>query len=217
MAIAGRQTKTFDDKTILNPKIGSIAAHGEEFVLALSPDQEMVEILRLPDQPYAADADAAFATQIGKPGSYVGRLHGAKAMALTRDGNTFLVLEEVNNRIQAFNTNGVPVKYFGGTASEIALQQWPEDAGKQLTYLDMSLEYAGYLYVLSYEDAGSDPNQYRLDIYTPGGLKLARTRGVSAGRLTVDQWRAVYTLNYELLVWSAQHPEPSVSLWGTSQ
>ena len=78
-----------------SPKIGSIAAHGQEFVLALSPDLEMVEILRLPEQPYATDAEAAFATQIGKEGDYVGLLKGSRAMALTRDGNVFLVLEEV--------------------------------------------------------------------------------------------------------------------------
>jgi hypothetical protein len=199
-----------------SPKIGSIAAHGDEFVLALSPDLEMVEILRLPKAPYAQDADAAYATQIGKEGEYVGRLKGSRALALTRDGNTFLVLEETNNRIQAFNTNGVVVKYFGGTASAITLRQWPEDADKQITYLDMSLEYGGHLYVLSYEGAGDAPGHYRLDIYDPRGVKLARTRGVPAARLVVDQWRALYTLNFELLVGPNQRPEPSVSLWAAS-
>ena len=80
----------------------------------------------------------------------------------------------------------------------------------------MSLEYGGYLYVLSYEGAGDAPNYYRLDIYDPKGVKLARTCGVSAARLTVDQWRAVYTLNFELLIGPNQRPEPSVSLWATS-
>jgi hypothetical protein len=198
-----------------SPKIGSIAAHGAEFLLALSPDLEMIEILRLPKQPYAQDSDAQYATQIGKPGSYVGRLHGSRAMALTRDGNTFLVLEETNNRIQAFNTNGQVVKYFAGQ-SEIPLRQWEEDQAKQITYLDMNLEYGGYLYVLSYEGAGDKPELYRLDIYDPSGQKLARTIGVSAARLAVDQWRAVYTLNFELLIGRNQRPEPSVSLWATS-
>jgi hypothetical protein len=198
-----------------SPKIGSIAAHGAEFLLALSPDLEMVEILRLPKQPYAQDSDAQYATQIGKPGSYVGRLKGSRAMALTRDGNTFLVLEETNNRIQAFNTNGQVVKYFAGQ-SEIPLRQWEEDQAKQITYLDMNLEYGGYLYVLSYEGAGDKPELYRLDIYDPSGQKLARTTGVSAARLVIDQWRAVYTLNFELLIGPNQRPEPSVSLWATS-
>ena len=49
-----------------SPKIGSIAAHGDEFVLALSPDLEMVEILRLPKEPYPRDADAAYATQTAR-------------------------------------------------------------------------------------------------------------------------------------------------------
>lgn len=196
-------------------KIKSIATHGEEFVLALSPDQEMVEILRLPDKPYSSDAKAHFAHQIGKTGNYVGRLHGAKAMAVTRDGNTFLVLEDTNNRIQAFSVNGIPVKYFGGTASQVVLRQWPEDAGNTISYLDMSLEYSGYIYVLSLEEPGNDIALYRLDIYNPDGSRLSRTRGIAAARLTTDQWRAVYTLNYEMLTpqLTNQRPEPSVSLW----
>jgi hypothetical protein len=138
-------------------------------------------------------------------------------MALTRDGKTFLVLEETNNRIQAFNTNGEVVKYFAG-ASEVTLRQWEEDhdQAKQITYLDMSLEYGGHIYVLSYEGAGDKVEHYRLDIYDPKGQKLARTRGVSAARLVVDQWLAVYTLNFELLIGRNQRPEPSVSLWATS-
>jgi hypothetical protein len=136
-------------------------------------------------------------------------------MALTRDGNSFLVLEETNNRIQAFNTNGEVVKYFAGE-SEIPLRQWDEDQGKQITYLDMNLEYGGYLYVLSYEGSGDKPELYRLDIYDPSRQKLARTAGVSAARLVIDQWRAVYTLNFELLIGPNQRPEPSVSLWATS-
>lgn len=204
-------------------KITRIAAHGSEFLLALSPDREMVEILRLPKTPYANDADAPYATQIGKQGELVGLLHGARAMALTRDGNTFLVLEEQNNRIQAFNTNGVPVKYFGDEVF-VPLRQWPEDKEKDqhndfaltLTYLDMSLEYGGHIYVLSYEGQGDKPDDYRLDIYTPTGEKLARTRGVAAAKLTVDHWRAVYTMNFELLIGANQRPEPSVSEWTTS-
>ena len=65
-----------------SPKIGSIAAHGDEFVLALSPDLEMVEILRLPKQPYGKDTEAEYASQIGKEGRYVGLLKGSRAMAL---------------------------------------------------------------------------------------------------------------------------------------
>ncbi|HYO84809.1 MAG TPA: hypothetical protein VES20_25630 [Bryobacteraceae bacterium] len=198
--------------------IKSVAVHGTEFVLALNPEKEMVEILKLPDAPYARDGVAHFATQVGKQGEYVGRLHGAVAMALTRDGNTFLVLEQANNRIQAFNVNGVPVKYFAGSSSETVLRQWPEDLGRTITYLDMSLEYGGYIYVLSYEEPGTETVQYRLDTYNPDGTKLSRTRSVPAAKLTVDQWRAVYTLNYELLPpeLTNQRPEPSVSLWAAS-
>jgi hypothetical protein len=85
------------------------------------------------------------------------------------------------------------------------------------TYLDLAVEFTGYIYILS-----QDTSQvFRLDIYHPnqtGTNPICTTRNINAGRLTVDFWRNVYTLNYEVL----QLPnnggyngvtEPSVSLW----
>ena len=62
--------------------------------------------------------------------------------------------------------------------------------------------------------------QYRLDLYHPeqtGNQPIATTFDVNAARLTVDFWRNVYTLNYEVLRLpngnAAGLTEPSVSLW----
>ena len=67
--------------------------------------------------------------------------------------------------------------------------------------------------------SGSPPI-FRLDLYHPaqsGSQPIATTTGINAGRLCVDFWRSVYTLNYEVLkLPSGQVPaltEPSVSLW----
>jgi hypothetical protein len=82
------------------------------------------------------------------------------------------------------------------------------------------VEYTGYLYVLSY-NIGS--NRYRLDVYHPGQATtnpITTTFDVNADKLTVDFWRNVYTLNYEVLrlPGGAVPPitEPSVSLWTPS-
>ncbi len=76
-------------------------------------------------------------------------------------------------------------------------------------YLDMAVEYAGYIYVLSY---GVSTGIYRLDIYKPDGAWLSQTANVNAGALSLDFWRNVYTLNYEALI-SRGITSPSVSLW----
>ena len=80
-------------------------------------------------------------------------------------------------------------------------------------YLDLAVEYTGFMYVLSY-NLGT--NVYRLDIYHPSQATtspISKTMNVNAGKLTVDFWRNVYTLNYEVLQSSMGQAEPSVSLW----
>ena len=97
---------------------------------------------------------------------------------------------------------------------------WPraflERAGYAPDYLDLAVEFTGYLYVVS-----ADPNNnHRLDIYHPsqkGTQPICTTLHVNAAKLAVDFWRSVYTLNYEVLqLPSGVIPEftaPSVSLW----
>ena len=50
-----------------------------------------------------------------------------------------------------------------------------------------------------------------------GTQPLCSTPGVNAGKLTVDFWRGVYTLNNDVIVRDDSAPprltEPSVSLW----
>jgi hypothetical protein len=85
--------------------------------------------------------------------------------------------------------------------------------GAGVTYLSMSTELKGYIYVLSYTGDGSSVTDYRLDIYQPNGPWLARTQGVNAAKIVVDMWRNLYTLNYESLLGPGGRTEPSVSTW----
>jgi hypothetical protein len=82
------------------------------------------------------------------------------------------------------------------------------------------VEFTGYLYVLSFN---RQTVEYRMDVYHPeqtGTAPISTTLGVNAARLTVDFWRSVYTLNYEVLQVPAgvaqALTEPSVSLWTPS-
>jgi LBP / BPI / CETP family, C-terminal domain len=85
--------------------------------------------------------------------------------------------------------------------------------GLEVTYLSMSTELKGYIYVLSYVGAGRSVTDYRLDIYQPNGPWLARTAGVNAAKVVVDMWRNLYTLNYESFQGPGGRTEPSVSTW----
>ena len=80
----------------------------------------------------------------------------------------------------------------------------------------MSVDPTGYIYVLSYTGDGSQPSDYRLDVYTPDGTWLFRTPGVTAGQLVVDPFRVVFTENYEMITGPNSCPQPSVSEWTAS-
>ena len=87
------------------------------------------------------------------------------------------------------------------------------DQPSAVTYMSMSTERKGYIYVLSYTGDGSNVTDYQLDIYQPNGAWLARTVGVNAARIVVDMWRNLYTLNYESFEGPGGRTEPSVSTW----
>lgn len=94
-----------------------------------------------------------------------------------------------------------------------------DPASTSITYLDIGTETKGFIYVLSHSGTGSALSDYHLDIYNPDGSWLCRTPsddtspGVNGGRLVVDQWRNVYTLNFESFLGPGNRTEPSVSTW----
>ena len=97
------------------------------------------------------------------------------------------------------------------------------DSGTDDTYLDFCVENRGYLYVLSFEGAGSLLEDYHLDIYEPDGRFLVRTpderlsegepEHISAAKIEVDEFRSLLALNFERITGEGGKPEPSVSRW----
>lgn len=175
--------------------------------------------------PLAPMADAAAQVQLlaqvksGK-GSRPGLIDSPVAAAIT-PGGVILVLEVGNNRIQALDLGANPVRHFnkltGPNASPYSLTLGGTDPMQGWQYLDLAVEFTGYMYVLSYNQ---NTFIYRLDLYHPDqtdGNPIATTQDINAARLTVDFWRNVYTLNYEVLQLpggaAAGLTEPSVSLW----
>ncbi len=97
-----------------------------------------------------------------------------------------------------------------------------DGASTNIKYLDIGCETKGFIYVLSYEGTGGAQSDYHLDIYNPDGSWLSRTPenptspGVNGARMIVDQWRNLYTLNYETILGPNNRTEPSISTWTPS-
>jgi hypothetical protein len=93
-----------------------------------------------------------------------------------------------------------------------------DPAGSKLTYVDIACENKGFIYVLSYKGDGGSPADYKLDIYNPDGTvltpdKYSNNGQINAAHFTVDQWRNVFTLNYEQMAGTDGRMEPTISQW----
>jgi hypothetical protein len=178
-------------------------------IVSINTGASKIEVLDLPPAALP-DASAPVAVPRSGPGTREGLVAAPIHAAITAQG-TILVLEQDNNRIQAFDLGGNPVPYFDGGAYYAALK----DPAGSVHYLDLAAEYAGYLFVLS--STKTSPVVYHLDIYEPGGAWLSRTSGFHAEKVAVNYWRDVYSLNYQTLTLPGgaipAHTEPSISQW----
>jgi hypothetical protein len=212
---------------VFNLPSDDLLMHPSGRLVSINNALHKIEILRLPDAPLSdavAMTKLLATTHAGMgvgSGALPGLLGGPVAAAVSPDG-VILVLEALNNRIQAFDVGGNPVQLFRQQSPAYFLEL-TATAGGDTEYLDLAVEYTGYLYVLS---RSQSTNLYRLDIYHPGQqgtAPIATTPNMNAAKLTVDFWRNVYTLNYDVLRLPPRAgggipgvTEPSVSLWQPS-
>ena len=200
----------------LNLPSASLLLHPAGHVVSINNVNSKMEVLRLPATGQT-DTDAAnkyLARAVSGQGSRPGLMTSPAAVAVSPEG-VILVLEDNNgnNRIQAFDVGGNPIQYFTKQTTPYFLQL---DATQGATYLDMAVEFSGFIYILAH---GSD-GVFRLDIYHPGQSDtqpISTTRNINGAKLCVDFWRTVYTLNYQVLqLPNGNYPgltEPSVSSW----
>ncbi len=89
-----------------------------------------------------------------------------------------------------------------------------EAATTGVTYLDVATESKGYVYVLLVQQTTGAPTFF-LDIYNPDGSILLDEpqSGVNAERLTVDQWRSMFTLGFDVVLGADGRTEPGISEW----
>lgn len=85
-----------------------------------------------------------------------------------------------------------------------------------VTHLDIAVETTGYIYTLSATAQQNGPPTHTVDVYMPDGTPLFEQQGINAGKFAVDQWRSMFTLNYETLLGPGQRTEPGISEWEPS-
>lgn len=197
--------------------LDSFVVHPQGYVAGVSTGYSKLYILQLQEPaPDARDQDATMASLYSGEGDRVGLLSQPRAIAIALDGR-LLVLEQGSRRIQSFDLSGNPVPYFRSATGEpsavLNLRATQGSRPVATTYLDLSVEARGYLFVLAHDDNGSSPDHYRVDVYEPDGTFLVSTPRVAAARIAVDLARSLYTLNWETLVGPDRRTEPSVSLW----
>ena len=190
--------------------------HPSGHIVSINNANHKIESLKLPPTalPDSVVAQYFVARTYSGVGTQPGLIISPLALAISPDG-VILVLEDgsANNRIQAFDLGGNPVPYFKNQNPPYYLELL---ATPNRIYLDLAVEFSGYLYVVS----TNINNTHRLDIYHPdqtGTRPICTTVNLNAARLTVDFWRNVYSLNYEVLRLPNNNipgfTEPSVSLW----
>jgi hypothetical protein len=188
----------------------SLALHPNGYVVAVNPAYPTMQVLRLPADG-VPDAKAPWATLPLGPGTRAGLVNAPALVTVTPNG-TVLILESGNTRIQAFSWGGHPVPAFAGSATPYWIPMVQHDsAGEGVTYLAISTDVAGYVFVLSQLGNGYKAEQFWLDVYTPTGTVLFSQQGLAAASLVVDLWRNLYTLNFQQILGPNDRTEPSVS------
>ena len=201
---------------IFNLPPDDLLLHPAGTVITINTALSRMESLKLPAAPLS-DTEAAvslLANLHAGQGKRPGLLNGPTAATITSDG-VILVLESGNNRIHAVDASGNPVRHFSKQPEPYFLEL-SATGGADTLYLDIAVEFSGFIYVLS-----SSNSVYRLDIYNPdqsGTDPFCKVMGVNAAKVTVDYWRNVYSLNYEVLMVNNALPssgitEPSISQW----
>ena len=201
---------------LLNNDSTRCLLHPSGHLVSIDNANHKIESLKLPPAalPVSVVTQQYLARTYAGMGTQPGLIYSPVALSISPDG-VILVLEDgfYNNRIQAFDLGGNPVRYFKNQDSPYFLEL---PATMNRIYLDLAVEFAGYLYVLSTDSN----NVHRLDIYhrlQTGTKPIATTLNLNAAKLTVDYWRRVYALNYEVLRLPngniPEFTEPSVSVW----
>jgi hypothetical protein len=151
------------------------------------------------------------ATYTAGPGTQIGLLSSPTAVAVTNPG-TVIVLEAGASQLAAFDLNGNPARYFGTTTPANFTLSLPPD----VAWLDLAVDGANQIYLLSHHGDGSQVSDYHIDVYSPTGTPIAtNSPGTNIPHLAVDYWRSIYAANYSALhdtTTNQPHIDPTIGV-----
>ena len=203
---------------VFNATSSDLLLHPGGAVISINSQISKIETVILPGAPVSDSmaASTLLANLHCGQGKRAGLLNTPVVAAVNAQG-TLIVLEATNNRLHALDINGNPVQLFTNQP-EAYFFYFSQTGGADTEYLDCAVEFSGLIYVLSRTFGGS--SVYRLDIYATdqrGTNPISTTMGFNVSKITVDYWRNVYSLNYEVLkLPNGSLPavtEPSISQW----
>ncbi len=153
------------------PNLDSIVVHPAGYVVGVNFTNHKMEIIQIPAEGIP-DAKAQPAAMVSGRGSRQGLMNGPIAVAVAADGR-LLVLEGLNQRIQAFDLNGNPVASFdGGNLATLDGALAPAlDQGLATMALRDAFAAAGAV-LSSHWTITDGPNQYDIQLDASGRLNL---------------------------------------------
>ncbi|CCD94895.1 conserved membrane hypothetical protein [Bradyrhizobium sp. ORS 375] len=148
---------------------------------------------------------------------------GARHLFVYRSASLIITVKAPGSEwmvADAVNAMTFDVKQAASSATTLHVQQLVATMSlrKQtgnVTYQDVATETKGYIYVLASVAPASGSTVYQLDIYNPDGTALLATpqTGMNAAKLAVDQWRSLFTLDYDTVLGPGARTEPGVTVW----
>lgn len=212
---------TFDAKKVyghIPTRVHAASLAPGGLITGINTDTATFSILRPALASHNVDAGSApLAALYGGPGNKLGDRPGLldKPVGLAVAANgVIVILEQGAKRLSAFNLLGAPVKAFAQEKKDDQTFYATTDEG--VTFLDIGSDGDGYVFVLGYRNAGLSIDDYVLDVYAPQSeTRLFRVNKVNSGRMAVDWFRDVYSLNFQSIKALAGKAadQPSVSIW----
>jgi|GEM_PF-3467246 len=152
-------------------------------------------------------------------GNRPGLLHQPVGVVVATNG-VVSVVEQGAQRMQAFNLAGSPMKAFQELGKK-GLEGDPSfysnfDSEDPITFLDVSSDGTGYVFVLGYLGDGYSEDQYILDAYAPGATnRLYRLKGFNVGKIDSDPFRNLFSSNFQAIkaLGDSGASQPSSTIW----
>ncbi|MGS2725979.1 hypothetical protein ACU8DI_05180 [Psychroserpens sp. BH13MA-6] len=165
--------------------------------------------------------------------TYILTLSGGKISVNDQFNKTQVIILVKNNSWQLKDLAGAKSYLIEKSGNDLVVSEYLSyfpinPNNEKLTYCDVAIESKGYLYVLAFIGDASQgtisSDAYVMDVYTPEGKHLFRTpdqklsgatnmQHIAAGKLAIDTFRNLFTLNFEKLSGPNGRTEPSISQW----